>query len=128
MFKAYHEDFEHQGRDRTLSLMKRRLYWPGMDWYVESKIKQCGRCIRRKVLPTRAADPVNIISTAPMEVVCIDSYHRAVYGRHRERARNNGSLYAIRPSDTNEEPDGTHHRSTSLRELLCSLWVPGQDP
>ena len=74
MFKAYHEDLEHQGRDRTLSLMKRRLYWPGMDWLVESKIKQCGRCIRRKILPTRAADPVNIISTAPMEVVCID-YH-----------------------------------------------------
>ena len=72
MFKAYYEYLEHQGRDRTLSLMKRRLYWPGMSPYVKSKIKQCGRCIRRKILPTRAADLVNITSTAPMEVVCID--------------------------------------------------------
>ena len=42
MFKAYHEDLGHQVRDRTLSLMKRRLYWPGMDSFVDSKIKQCG--------------------------------------------------------------------------------------
>ena len=43
-----------------------------MDSYVESKIKQCGRCIRRKVLPTRAVDLVNITTTAPIEVVSID--------------------------------------------------------
>ena len=66
IFKAYHEDLGHQGHDRTFSLMKRRVYWPGMDSYVE-KISQCERCIRRKVLPTRAADLVNITSTAPME-------------------------------------------------------------
>ena len=72
IFNAYHDDMGHQGRDRTLSLMKRRVYWPGMDTYVEKMIKRCDRCIRRKVLPTRAADLVNITSTAPMEVVCID--------------------------------------------------------
>ena len=72
MFKAYHDDLGHQGRDRTLSLMKRRLYWPGMDAFVCQKVQECGRCIRRKILPTRAADMVNIESTSPMEVVCID--------------------------------------------------------
>ena len=69
VFKAYHDDLGHQGRDRTLSLIKRRLYWPGMDAFVSQKIQECGRCIRRKVLPTRAADMVNIVSTAPLEVV-----------------------------------------------------------
>ena len=72
MFKAYHDDLGHQGRDRTLSLMKRRVFWPGMDRYVSDRIEKCGRCTRRKVLPRRAAEMVNIISTAPMEVVCID--------------------------------------------------------
>ena len=72
MFKAYHDDLGHQGRDRTLSLMKRRIFWPGMDRYVSDKIAECGRCIRRKVLPRRAAEMVNIVSTAPMQVVCID--------------------------------------------------------
>ena len=33
MFKAYHDDLGHQGHDRTLSLMKRRIFWPGMDRY-----------------------------------------------------------------------------------------------
>ena len=34
IFKAYHEDLGHQERDRTLSLMRRRVFWPGMDSYV----------------------------------------------------------------------------------------------
>ena len=72
MVKAFHDDLGHQGRDHTLSLMKRRLYWPGMDKFISNQIEECGRCIRRKVLPKRAAEMVNIVSTAPMEVVCID--------------------------------------------------------
>ena len=43
-----------------------------MDALVCQKVQECGRCIRRKILPTRAADMVNIESTSPMEVVCID--------------------------------------------------------
>ncbi|MEW8545658.1 MAG: DDE-type integrase/transposase/recombinase, partial [Candidatus Thiodiazotropha sp.] len=72
VFRSYHDDLGHQGRDRTLSLLKRRFFWPGMESAVENQIKQCGRCIRRKISPTKAAELVSIISTAPMELVCID--------------------------------------------------------
>ena len=72
MVKEFHADLRHKGRERTLSLMKRRLYWPGMDKFISNQIEECGRCIRRKVLPKRAAEMVNIVSTAPIEVVCID--------------------------------------------------------
>lgn len=72
VFKAYHDDLGHQGRDRTLSLIKRRMFWPGMDSFIQDRIRQCGRCIRRKAPITRAAELVNVVSTAPMEVVCID--------------------------------------------------------
>ena len=72
MVKAFHDDIGHQGRDHTLSLIKRHLYWPGMDKFISNQIEECGRCIRRKILPKRAAEMVNIVSTAPMEVVCID--------------------------------------------------------
>ena len=71
VFQAYHDDLGHQGRDRTISLLKRRFFWPGMETHVEQKIKECGRCIRRKKPPTKAAELVNI-STAPMELICID--------------------------------------------------------
>ena len=72
IFKAYHDDLGHQGRDRTLSLIKRRFFWPYMDNYVQDKVRQCVSCIKRKVAPTRAADLVSIESHAPMEVICID--------------------------------------------------------
>ena len=37
IFKAYHDDLGHQGRDRTLSLIKRQFFWPYMDNYVQGK-------------------------------------------------------------------------------------------
>ncbi len=72
VFRAYHDDLGHQWRDRTLSIMKGRVYWPGMNKNIQEYIKRCGRCIRRKQAPTRAAELVNITSTIPMGVVCID--------------------------------------------------------
>ena len=72
IFKSYHDDLGHQGRDRTLSLIKQRFYWPGMTQYVQSKVQHCVKCIRRKTRPTKAAELVNITSSTPMELVCID--------------------------------------------------------
>ena len=62
----------HQGRDRTLSLVRQRFYWPGLDSDVEKKVKNCVRCIQRKTLPKPSAELVNISTTQPMELVCID--------------------------------------------------------
>lgn len=39
---------------------------------VEKKVKTCGRCVWRKVLPERAAPLVNIKSTRPLELLCMD--------------------------------------------------------
>lgn len=72
VFKSFHDDAGHQGRDRTLSLLKTRFHWPGLDKEVEHKIKQCDRCVRRKTPQTVSASLVSITSTAPMELVCID--------------------------------------------------------
>ncbi len=72
IFRAYHDDLGHQGRDRTLSVMKTRVFWPGIDKDVKIRIRNCGRCIRRKKSPTKAAELVNITSTVPMGVVCVD--------------------------------------------------------
>ena len=67
MFKAYHDDLGLQERTRTLSLMKRQPFWPGIDAFVSR-----GRCICRKIVPSRSLDLVNIVNTAPMEIVCVD--------------------------------------------------------
>ena len=67
-----HDDAGHQGQKRTLSLLKARFHWPGMEKEIENRIKSCGRCIRRKSPPVNSATMVNITSSAPMELVCID--------------------------------------------------------
>lgn len=72
ILKALHDDQGHQGRDRTAWLVKTRFFWLGMDEDIKSKVRECGRCIRQKTRPVRAAELVNITSTAPMDIVCID--------------------------------------------------------
>ena len=40
ILKQLHDDLGHQGRDRTLSLVRSRFYWPGLENDVEEKIKK----------------------------------------------------------------------------------------
>ena len=72
VLKLLHDDSGHQGRDRTISLVRSRFFWPGLESDVEKKIKNCDRCILRKSNPGPSAELVNIVSTQPMELVCID--------------------------------------------------------
>ena len=72
VFQALHNDLGHQGRDRTTSLFKQRFFWPGMDKFIREKVKTCGRCIRRKTGGGRSATLVNITSSSPMEIVCVN--------------------------------------------------------
>ena len=72
MLNALHDDMGHQGRDRTLALIKTRFFWLGMSADVNRKVRECGRCIRQKSNPRPAAELVNITSSYPMELVCID--------------------------------------------------------
>lgn len=42
----FHSSMEamHQGTDRTLKLMKGRVYWPGMDQDVRQYVSECDQC------------------------------------------------------------------------------------
>ena len=66
-----HRSAGHQGRDRTLSLMKEQFWWPGMSQALLQAIANCGRCIQYEAkgqLPPMQP----IICTEPMELVHID--------------------------------------------------------
>ena len=66
-----HRSVGHQGRDRTLSLMKERFWWPGMSQALLKAVANCGRCIQYEAkgqLPPMQL----IICTEPMELVHID--------------------------------------------------------
>ncbi|KAI5087043.1 hypothetical protein C0J45_24413, partial [Silurus meridionalis] len=72
VLKSLHDDMGHMGVERTLDLVRKRFYWPKMSAEVETKVKTCNRCIRRKAMPEKATPLVNIIATRPLELVCID--------------------------------------------------------
>ena len=69
---GYHDDAGHQGRDRTAYLIKSRFYWPGMNRAIEQKIEHCLGCKCRKAATGSSAELVNIHTTQPMELVCMD--------------------------------------------------------
>ena len=70
--QGLHDEASHQGRDCTMSLVKTRLYWPGMDGDIEKFVKNCPRCIRRKAQGRTSARLVVVESTYPLDLVCMD--------------------------------------------------------
>ncbi|KAG7470330.1 Retrovirus-related Pol poly from transposon 412 [Solea senegalensis] len=69
---SLHDDMGHMGLERTLDLVQSRFFWPCMAADIETKIKTCNRCVRRKALPERSAPLVNIKTTRPLELLCMD--------------------------------------------------------
>ena len=63
-----HRNAGHQGRDRTLSLMREQFWWPGMRTALFLVLRNCGRCKQFEAkgeLP--GMEP--IMYTQPMELV-----------------------------------------------------------
>lgn len=69
---SLHDEMGHLGIERTLELVRSRFYWPKMSSDVDSKVKKCPRCVKRKSQPEKAAPLVNIPTSHPMELVCMD--------------------------------------------------------
>ena len=59
------------GRERTLSLLRDRFYWSSMSEDTAAYIAKCDRCLRHTAVQDRAA-LVNITTTQPLEMLCID--------------------------------------------------------
>lgn len=69
---SLHDHMGHMGADRTLDLARTRFFWPKMALDVEKKVRTCGRCVRRNALPEKAALLVNINTTRPLELLCMN--------------------------------------------------------
>ena len=72
ILSSCHDDLGHLGRDRTLSVLRDRVFWPGMARDVADYIAQCKRCLCRKASIQQRAPLVNIESTQPLELLCVD--------------------------------------------------------
>jgi len=67
-----HDDMGHLGRDKTLSVLRDRVYWPNLTNDVDQYLKACDRCIKRKTSTDIRVPLVSIKTTQPMELVCVD--------------------------------------------------------
>ena len=66
-----HDDVGHQGKMRTLSLLRERFFWPGMQTEAIQHILKCTRCLRRKT-PSHVAPLQPIHVTQALELVHMD--------------------------------------------------------
>ena len=73
VLKGVHDQLGHQGQERTLLMLRKRCYWPGMYKDTETYVKQCERCSLAK-MPTPRVRPAttSFHASRPLEVVAID--------------------------------------------------------
>jgi hypothetical protein len=74
VLQALHDDMGHPGKDKTLSLLRDRFYWPGMYKDTKSWIEQCGICLQRKTPTNQRASLVPIATSSPLELACVDFF------------------------------------------------------
>uniref|UniRef100_A0A3B1IUQ7 Gypsy retrotransposon integrase-like protein 1 n=1 Tax=Astyanax mexicanus TaxID=7994 RepID=A0A3B1IUQ7_ASTMX len=68
-----HDMAGHQGQARTLHLARQRFFWPRMEGDIRQYVRCCERCILAKTPEPAARAPLeSIVTSAPMELVCID--------------------------------------------------------
>ena len=70
--KGAHNDIGHLGRNRSITILRERVYWPGMNTDLEEWISHCERCIESKTPTTSRASLVSISTSQPLELVCMD--------------------------------------------------------
>ena len=66
-----HANAGHYGRDRAVSLLTERFYWPGMVEQMMEQIRRCGRCIKYAARPEKE-ELYTLSATAPMELIHVD--------------------------------------------------------
>ena len=73
VLEALHDASGHQGRDRTLALVRRRVFWPGMTKDVGSYCASCSRCCIAKALrPTVKPSMGHLLADKPLQLLAID--------------------------------------------------------
>lgn len=72
VLKSMHDELGHFGVTRTTDMLRSRFFWLKLAVDVEEYIRNCGECVLRKTPCQRVAPLYQIVSTGPMDHVCID--------------------------------------------------------
>ena len=78
----------HLGEDKTVSKIRERFYWPGIQRDVAQYIRTCPVCATRKTPPQRNRAPLGTVAAGfPMQVVAVD-----ILGPFPESAQGNSYI------------------------------------
>ena len=73
VFEALHNDVGHQGFKRTLALIRKSSFWPGMIEDIQTWFSHCERCRMAKApMPTVKPPIGNFLASRPNEVLATD--------------------------------------------------------
>ena len=73
ILQSLHNDLGHQGVNRTLDLLRERVYWPTMTQDASSWVKQCRRCqVAKGDYNTPKPKFGHLIAHNPLDLVCLD--------------------------------------------------------
>lgn len=72
LLQAYHGQLGHQGKKRTVSLLRRHFYWVRMDASVGLYVQECPRCTLFKARREVRAPLVPVRPRAPLHMVAMD--------------------------------------------------------
>ena len=84
LLRELHDQHGHPGGRRTIDLVERRCYWPGMHQDIRKYCRDCERCTLAKAgLPRARISLGSLEASRPLEVVAIDctTLERASDGR-----------------------------------------------
>src|SRR5271170_2901380 len=74
--KLHHDSLAagHPGRWKTLELVSRNYWWPGMSKFVHDYVDGCDTCARTKTFPKRPTGPLkpNEVPDAPWQTISVD--------------------------------------------------------
>ena len=71
VLSALHDSMGHQGVDRAIKLLQRRVYWPRMHRETKDYIRNCERCLMCRQ-PTDKAKMGHLLATRPLETIAVD--------------------------------------------------------
>ncbi len=73
LLNALHNQAGHQGQERTLALIRRRCFWPGMATDVERWCKKCERCtVAKRPIPKVRPTMGTLLAEKPLDILAID--------------------------------------------------------
>ncbi|KAK7103788.1 hypothetical protein V1264_018620 [Littorina saxatilis] len=67
-----HDNMGHQGYDRTMQLLRSRVYWPAMYSQVKQYLDNCQRCCMGRLPSTTHTTSTPLLASRPLQVLAVD--------------------------------------------------------